>query len=114
RSSEGDTLAGFPSHVTPTSQLSTLSLHDALPICTRPASTSCRVTARSSADGVGSPLGWLWTTMMPAAASAIAARNTSRGCTRELDRKSTRLNSSHEWISYAVLCLKKKTAFRCD
>src|SRR5438105_7145289 len=26
----------------------------------------------------------------------------------ELDRKSTRLNSSHEWISYAVFCLKKK------
>src|SRR6266536_3836754 len=25
------------------------------------------------------------------------------------DRKSTRLNSSHEWISYAGLCLKKKT-----
>src|SRR5438105_6844184 len=30
--------------------------------------------------------------------------------TRKLkrDRKSTRLNSSHEWISYAVFCLKKK------
>src|SRR6266536_4513650 len=27
-------------------------------------------------------------------------------CSR--DRKSTRLNSSHEWISYAVFCLKKK------
>src|SRR5271170_701607 len=27
---------------------------------------------------------------------------------RGLDRKSTRLNSSHEWISYAVFCLKKK------
>src|SRR5438105_5176564 len=27
---------------------------------------------------------------------------------RSLDRKSTRLNSSHEWISYAVFCLKKK------
>src|SRR5207247_8209256 len=27
---------------------------------------------------------------------------------RLLDRKSTRLNSSHEWISYAVFCLKKK------
>src|SRR5438105_6640153 len=27
---------------------------------------------------------------------------------RERDRKSTRLNSSHEWISYAVFCLKKK------
>src|SRR5438105_5620047 len=25
-----------------------------------------------------------------------------------LDRKSTRLNSSHEWISYAGFCLKKK------
>src|SRR5438105_12337807 len=27
-----------------------------------------------------------------------------------LDRKSTRLNSSHEWISYAVFCLKKNKA----
>src|SRR5438105_6058057 len=27
---------------------------------------------------------------------------------RDGDRKSTRLNSSHEWISYAVFCLKKK------
>src|SRR2546422_1976793 len=27
---------------------------------------------------------------------------------RELDRKSTRLNSSHGYISYAVFCLKKK------
>src|SRR5438105_8556800 len=26
----------------------------------------------------------------------------------QLDRKSTRLNSSHEWSSYAVFCLKKK------
>src|SRR5260370_11490296 len=25
------------------------------------------------------------------------------------DRKSTRLNSSHTWISYSVLCLRKKT-----
>src|SRR5256886_3593857 len=28
------------------------------------------------------------------------------------DRKSTRLNSSHSQISYAVFCLKKKTSFR--
>src|SRR5687768_17879570 len=27
---------------------------------------------------------------------------------RDLDRKSTRLNSSHGYISYAVFCLKKK------
>src|SRR5207247_3457831 len=29
-----------------------------------------------------------------------------------LDRKSTRLNSSHEWSSYDVFCLKKKGKFR--
>src|SRR5207247_4229231 len=29
------------------------------------------------------------------------------------DRKSTRLNSSHEWISYAVFCLKKKKYKKC-
>src|SRR3712207_8466954 len=32
-----------------------------------------------------------------------------RGDEREADRKSTRLNSSHANISYAVFCLKKKT-----
>src|SRR5271170_2125092 len=34
-----------------------------------------------------------------------------RGRVRNLaaDRKRTRLNSSHEWSSYAVFCLKKKT-----
>src|SRR5438105_7615576 len=31
-----------------------------------------------------------------------------RGLQILIDRKSTRLNSSHEWISYAVFCLKKK------
>src|SRR2546422_1611354 len=31
-----------------------------------------------------------------------------------IDRKSTRLNSSHGYISYAVFCLKKKTRRRCD
>src|SRR5438105_8685673 len=30
------------------------------------------------------------------------------GARPDQDRKSTRLNSSHEWISYAVFCLKKK------
>src|SRR2546422_7581741 len=32
----------------------------------------------------------------------------SSGCLGTLDRKSTRLNSSHGYISYAVFCLKKK------
>src|SRR5688572_32108467 len=33
----------------------------------------------------------------------------AEGALAELDRKSTRLNSSHSQISYAVFCLKKKT-----
>src|SRR3712207_7131553 len=33
---------------------------------------------------------------------------------RAEDRKSTRLNSSHVNISYAVFCLKKKTTWRCS
>src|SRR5258708_21840107 len=39
----------------------------------------------------------------------IGARKPGRPAQRELkDRKSTRLNSSHQIISYAVFCLKKK------
>src|SRR5687768_17977690 len=34
--------------------------------------------------------------------------HTGRKLDRDLDRKSTRLNSSHGYISYAVFCLKKK------
>src|SRR5690625_6656064 len=42
---------------------------------------------------------WLWDALqLPAYSAAI-----------DLDRKSTRLNSSHVAISYAVFCLKKKT-----
>src|SRR5215207_10638743 len=37
-----------------------------------------------------------------------AVRRRPRGRGDRRDRKSTRLNSSHEWISYAVFCLKKK------
>src|SRR5438105_11410425 len=33
-------------------------------------------------------------------------------CDPGADRKSTRLNSNHEWISYAVFCLKKKNAHK--
>src|SRR5687768_17905536 len=36
------------------------------------------------------------------------ARRKAGGGVDELDRKSTRLNSSHGYISYAVFCLKKK------
>src|SRR5206468_11757685 len=43
-----------------------------------------------------------WTTAARAATGAIGRRTIS------IDRKSTRLNSSHDQISYAVFCLKKK------
>src|SRR5256885_8789117 len=45
-----------------------------------------------------------------AAARHMARSDAGRGCRRSTaDRKSTRLNSSHLVISYAVFCLKKKT-----
>src|SRR2546430_13304020 len=40
---------------------------------------------------------------------AIWIASLADGAVRKLDRKSTRLNSSHSQISYAVFCLKKKT-----
>src|SRR2546422_7230190 len=40
--------------------------------------------------------------------TTIAILNAPKGYERTLDRKSTRLNSSHGYISYAVFCLKKK------
>src|SRR5690625_5884239 len=43
------------------------------------------------------------------AARQHAASNTDETTERSRDRKSTRLNSSHVAISYAVFCLKKKT-----
>src|SRR5688500_20300586 len=65
----------------------TLSLHDALPISRRP---------RRPRLARGGALG--------AAAAAVGLRGLAGG----RDRKSTRLNSSHLVISYAVFCLKKK------
>src|SRR5947208_8205971 len=46
----------------------------------------------------------------PARASSASSRGTARVQARRSvrDRKSTRLNSSHQIISYAVFCLKKK------
>src|SRR5207253_4687609 len=38
----------------------------------------------------------------------VLGKGRQTGATHELDRKSTRLNSSHVAISYAVFCLKKK------
>src|SRR5207247_8867108 len=47
---------------------------------------------------------------LPGAGRKIGRRQVSGDRKKQAaaDRKSTRLNSSHEWISYAVFCLKKK------
>src|SRR2546430_9653275 len=75
---------------TATTEIYTLSLHDALPICD-PCGSRCAPWAADTAR-------CSWTR------SPRRAR-----CRRyQKDRKSTRLNSSHSQISYAVFCLKKK------
>src|SRR6266536_975511 len=81
-------LSIFFSTDTATTEIYTLSLHDALPI-----SRTTRSIRR-------------WRS------SAPARRLRSSPPTR--DRKSTRLNSSHEGISYAVFCLNKKKTRLAD
>src|SRR5690348_17698782 len=71
---------------TATTEIYTLSLHDALPISASSPTYTLKV----------SPVCW----------SATRKASSSRSSCR--DRKSTRLNSSHPSISYAVFCLKKK------
>src|SRR5258708_11335929 len=46
--------------------------------------------------------------------SARLACGLSAACEERIDRKSTRLNSSHQIISYAVFCLKKKKMLLID
>src|SRR3712207_9316039 len=85
---------------TATTEIYTLSLHDALPICVGP-----RLGGLARLE-LG--LGHL---RSPCRTCARPGRSGSR-CTSsrraDADRKSTRLNSSHANISYAVFCLKKK------
>src|SRR5436190_5546934 len=50
---------------------------------------------------------------VPASVQAVLAARIDRLPEREKDRKSTRLNSSHTVISYAVFCLKKNSARIC-
>src|SRR5687768_18449640 len=81
---------------TATTEIYTLSLHDALPILV--AGTNYLYVLESKNTALSpdySPFSY-----------AIVLRPHALG--RLEDRKSTRLNSSHGYISYAVFCLKKK------
>src|SRR3712207_7271892 len=80
---------------TATTEIYTLSLHDALPICLRMNPTvSVKRNWRPLSRALRVDGSRVW-------------NNRSRTPTCA-DRKSTRLNSSHANISYAVFCLKKK------
>src|SRR5688572_33261673 len=79
---------------TATTEIYTLSLHDALPILIRVIPANAGISGRQRLQ-----------LSLIVIASGAAARQSRRA----EDRKSTRLNSSHSQISYAVFCLKKKT-----
>src|SRR3712207_9538609 len=84
---------------TATTEIYTLSLHDALPISQHARRDVPRAGAGGAVRRRGLPL--------PPRRDGRARREGGRRLSR--DRKSTRLNSSHANISYAVFCLKKKT-----
>src|SRR5688572_32330247 len=74
-----------------TTEIYTLSLHDALPISRHQPRELVAVAGARAVHGARAKL-----------------TTNADPCT---DRKSTRLNSSHSQISYAVFCLKKKKIF---
>src|SRR5437764_7371104 len=80
-----------------TTEIYTLSLHDALPIS----------PARSDA-GERCPAPRRFPRPQVATAASHGRSTWWASSRRWTDRKSTRLNSSHRCISYAVFCLKKK------
>src|SRR5438270_10312665 len=82
----------------PPTSLCTLSLHDALPIFDLAA--GMRAQRRVSDHAVSRPRSGL--------RSQRLWRESEQKQLIQADRKSTRLNSSHSQISYAVFCLKKK------
>src|SRR5690349_24064793 len=87
-------------NATATTEIYTLSLHDALPIWSWPPPRRRRGVRRRPTRA-----GW---------SARRTARRRSRTRTWRADRKSTRLNSSHVEISYAVFCLKKKKRHTID
>src|SRR5206468_11358949 len=108
------TILSFPLDDPDPTESYPLSLHDALPISPgRPAESAPprgfwdnrlsnhRPRAQRSPSAAG-PERSQWSDQF-----GPAAARSSEGS--QIDRKSTRLNSSHDQISYAVFCLKKKT-----
>src|SRR3712207_8159083 len=116
---------------TATTEIYTLSLHDALPIsvleeafpwpeavgggqglleirgkCPQLGSAGAEPGGSSSSRSDG--IGWPWAPEEEGPARGGRVRRTPEEGLLQRDRKSTRLNSSHANILYAVFCLKKK------
>src|SRR5687768_18293927 len=87
-----------------TTDIYTLSLHDALPIW-----GAGDPAGRGREGKTAAPGGSVARARGGAARGRYAGDGSDSACAqRDQDRKSTRLNSSHGYISYAVFCLKKK------
>src|SRR5256885_8526318 len=80
---------------TATTEIYTLSLHDALPILPQDVTPPRTFHA-------------IWTFKVRFWSGCVSILSSSKRLDSVEDRKSTRLNSSHLVISYAVFCLKKK------
>src|SRR5690606_40054837 len=99
-----------------TTEPSALSLHDALPICA-PLFWLCPQASRKREPlqhqslavqaGLQGPVEQAHPLINHHEAQILSGNRTGAG-PATIDRKSTRLNSSHVKISYAVFCLKKK------
>src|SRR5688572_32450435 len=87
-------LSFFFFNVTAPTEIYTLSLHDALPIYKQ--------------EGISSDPRINFARALSATTFPEVPANLIRSSGFNRDRKSTRLNSSHSQISYAVFCLKKK------
>src|SRR2546426_4166598 len=86
---------------TATTEIYTLSLHDALPISFQ---------SQTKPTHAGMPISRAASSAIRASVELLKVSKSIRSAPASLkrDRKSTRLNSSHLVISYAVFCLKKK------
>src|SRR5437868_11701245 len=101
-------LPAFSLHDPATTEIYPLSLHDALPICAgHPAIGDCAQPAQREEQR---PNEWSRPAFRQWTAEPCGADEAKPGAVVARS-KSTRLNSSHVSISYAVFCLKKKNKY---
>src|SRR5437867_10225105 len=97
---------------TATTEIYTLSLHDALPISRPLPGGEQAILCVPSVPHPGGVSGGFRVPLHGIRIVEAFHDSLTAGLARNRDRKSTRLNSSHRTISYAVFCLKKKNQHR--